>query len=175
MNLGWNDWSRGQWLVRAVVLLGPVVALLARWPSDRPPVWLVLLAAVVAAGWAAAPESVFGAFALLLVGLSWAGGSGGGLPAGAVVAATAMLAAHLAALVASYGPGALPVSPAVVRLWLRRGLGVALVGPLVWLVARAAREVPGSDTVWLLGMAVALSVTLVAGVATQLASPREDA
>ena len=105
---------------------------------------------------------------------SWVAGTDGDLPSGAVLAAVAMLAAHLAALVASYGPDALPVSANVVRLWLWRGLGVALVAPLVWLAALAVREVPGSGTVWLLGLAVALSVTVVAAAATQVATPTED-
>jgi hypothetical protein len=174
MNPRWREWSRGQWLVRAVVLLGPVVAVLARWPTDPPQVWLVVLVGALATGWALVPESVVGAVVLVLVGFSWTTGIGGGLPLGALVAAAAMLAAHLAALVASYGPDALPPSPAVVRLWVRRGLAVVLAAPLVWLVARAVRELPVSETVWLLGMALALSVTVVACVATQVASPRAD-
>ena len=39
-----------------------------------------------------------------------------------------MLAAHLAALVVSYGPPALPVAPGVVRLWAMRGLVVVRDG-----------------------------------------------
>jgi hypothetical protein len=174
MTFGWRDWSRGQWLLRSVVLLGPLVALLARWPSDPPRLWQILVTAALAAGWAVAPESVVGAVTLLLVAFSWVTGTPGDLPSGAVLAAVAMLAAHLAALVASYGPDALPVSANVVRLWLWRGLGVALVAPLVWLAALAVREVPGSGTVWLLGLAVALSVTIVAAAATQVATPPEE-
>jgi hypothetical protein len=174
MTFGWREWTRGQWLLRVVVLLGPVAALGARWPSDPPPVWLVLLTLVLSAGWAVAPESVVGAVVLALVAFSWVAGTDGELPGGAVLAAVAMLAAHLAALVASYGPDALPVSPSVVRLWLWRGLGVALVAPLVWLAALVVREVPGSGTVWLLGLAVALSVTIVAAAVTQAARPTED-
>ncbi len=174
MTFGWRDWSRGQWLLRSVVLLGPLVALLVRWPSDPPRLWQILVTAALAAGWAVAPESVVGAVTLLLVAFSWVTGTPGALPSGAVLAAVAMLAAHLAALVASYGPDALPVSANVVRLWLWRGLGVALVAPLVWLAALAVREVPGSGTVWLLGLAVALSVTIVAAAATQVATPPEE-
>jgi hypothetical protein len=174
MTFGWREWTRGQWLLRVVMLLGPLVALGARWPSDPSPVWLVLLTLVLSAAWAMAPESVVGAVVLALVAFAWVAGSNGDLPGGAVLAAVAMLAAHLAAIVASYGPDALPVSASVVRLWLWRGLGVALVAPLVWSAALAVREVPGSDTVWLLGMAVALSVTIVAAAATQSARPAED-
>ena len=174
MTFGWRDWSRGQWLLRSVVLLGPLLALVARWPSDPPRLWLILLTAALAAGWAVAPESVVGAVTLLVVGFSWVAGTTGDLPAGAVVAGVAMLAAHLAALVASYGPDTLPVSANVVRLWLWRGSGVALVAPLVWLAALAVRDVPGSGTVWLLGLAVALSVTVVAAAVTQAATSAED-
>jgi hypothetical protein len=174
MTIGGRDWSRGQWLLRSVVLLGPLVAMLARWPSNPPRLWQILVTAALAAGWAVAPESVVGAVALLLVAFSWVAGTKGDLPRGAVLAAVAMLAAHVAALVASYGPDALPVSANVVRLWLWRGLGVALVAPLVWLAARAVREVPGSGTVWLLGLAVALSVTVVAAAATQVATPPDE-
>jgi hypothetical protein len=174
MTFGWRDWTRGQWLLRAVVLLGPLVALAVRWPSDPPPVWLMLLTLVLSAGWAVAPESVVGAVTLLLVAFSWVAGTPGDLPSTAIVAGVAMFASHVAALVASYGPDALPVSAPVVRLWLWRGLGVALVAPLVWLAALAVREVPGSGTVWLLGLAVALSVTVVAAAVTQAATPRED-
>ena len=174
MTFAWREWTRGQWLLRAVVLLGPLVALAARWPSDPPPVWLMLLTLVLSTGWAVAPESVVGGVTLLLVAFSWVAGTPGDLPATAMVAGVAMLAAHLAALVASYGPDALPVSANVVRLWLGRGIGVALVAPLVWLAALAVREVPGSGTVWLLGLAVALSVTIVAAAVTQAATPTEE-
>jgi hypothetical protein len=174
MTSGWRDWSRGQWLLRSVVLIGPLVALLARWPSDPPRLWQILVTGALAVGWAVAPESVVGAVTLLLVAFSWVAGAPGDLPAGAIVAGVAMLAAHVAALVASYGPDALPVSAPVVRLWLWRGLGVVMVVPLVWLVALAVREVPGSGTVWLLGLAVALSVTVVAAAVTQVATPPEE-
>ncbi len=174
MTFAWREPSRGQWLLRAVVLLGPLVALAARWPTDPPRLWLVLLTAAVAAGWAVAPESVVGGVTLLLVGFSWVSGPSADIPAGAMLAAVAMLAAHVAALVAAYGPHTLPVSAPVVRLWLWRGLGLALAAPLVWLVALAARDLPGSGTVWLLGLAVALSVTVVAAAATQSATPQED-
>jgi hypothetical protein len=174
MTSGWREWTRGQWLLRAVVLVGPLVALAARWPSDPPRLWQILVTTALAAGWAVAPESVVGGVALLFVAFSWVAGTEGDLPSGAVLAAVAMLAAHVAALVASYGPDALPVSANVVRLWLWRGAGVALVAPLVWLAALAVREVPGSGTVWLLGLAVALSVTVVAAAATQVARPSEE-
>ena len=109
-----------------------------------------------------------------MVGLSWSSGPDGGLPAGAIVAALGMLAAHLAALVAAYGPPRLPVAPGVVRLWTLRGLGVFVTAPVVWMLARGVRELPGSGSVWLLGLAVAVSVVVVATVAAQTVMPEGD-
>jgi hypothetical protein len=175
MTLGWRQWTRGQWGLRLVVLAGPLVALLARGlATEWPPLWLVLLVGALAAGWAFAPESVIGAVALLVVGFSWATGLEGRLPIAAVLAAAAMLAAHLAALEASYGPDALPVSAPVVRLWVRRGLLVFLAAPAVWALGRGVDELPTSGTVWVVGLVVSLSVTIVAAAVTQATTPRGD-
>jgi hypothetical protein len=95
------------------------------------------------------------------------------VPAGALVAAAGMLAAHLAALVVSYGPSRLPLAPGVVRLWASRGLVLLLTAPVVWLLARAVRELPESGTVWVLGLAVAVSVVVVAIAATQAISAED--
>ena len=175
MNIDWRAWTRGQWALRLVVVLGVVLALVARWPSlGAPPVWLAALVLVIAVGWALMPESVVGAVALVVVGLSWSAGSDGSLPAGALVAALGMLAAHLAALVVSYGPPALPVAPGVVRLWAMRGLVLFATAPVVWALARGVRELPDSSTVWVLGVAVAASVVVVAAAATQAVMPQGD-
>jgi hypothetical protein len=175
MTTGWRYWTRGQWALRSVVALGPVVALLARTPSQGAPrLWLLLLTIALGCGWAVAPESVVGAVLLLLVGFDWASGSDGSLPVLAVLAAAVLLAAHVAALVLSYGPDTLPLSPPVVRLWSRRAVLVFLVAPAIWVLARVVSGLPDSSTVWVLGLAVALSVTVVAGAVTQAATLRED-
>ena len=174
MNIRWRDWSRGQWALRLLVLLGPVVALLAQWPSLGPPkVWLVALTVVLAAGFALVPESVVGAVVLLLVAFSWVNGLEHRLPVGALVAAAGLLVSHLAALVASYGPSRLPVSPWVARLWVRRGAVLFLSAPAVWLLAVGVRRLPDSGSVWVLGLVVALSVVVVTAAASQAALPRE--
>ena len=173
MNPDVRAWSRGQWAMRLLVVLGVVVALGARWPSlGAPPVWLTALVLVLAVGWALMPESVVGVVTLAVVGLSWSAGGDGDLPMGALVAAVGMLTAHLAALVVSYGPPALPVAPGVVRLWAARGLVVLATAPLVWALARGVRELPVSSTVWLLGVAVGASVVVVAVAATQAVTPQ---
>jgi len=175
MTFDWRGWTRGQWALRVVVLLGPMLALYARGPSlGAPPVWLAALVLLLAGGWALATESVVGVVTLLVVGLSWSAGSDVGLPAGAIVAALGMLVAHLAALVASYGPPRLPVAPGVVRLWTLRGLALFVTAPVVWVLARGVRELPGSGSLWVLGLAVAVSVVVVAAVAAQAVLPRGD-
>jgi hypothetical protein len=175
MNLDWGGWTRGQWAARAVVLLGPMLALLALWPSaGPPPLWLAGLTLLVSAGWALAPDSVIGAVAMLIVGFAWASGLEQRLPVSALVAAAALLAAHLAAVVASYGPGRLPVPPAVARLWVMRGVLLVMAAVVVWVLAVAVRELPVSASVWVIGLVVTLSVILVATAATQAATPRDD-
>jgi len=174
MNIRWGDWSRGQWALRLLVLLGPVVALLAQWPSlGAPRPWLIALTVALAAGFALVPESVVGAVVLLLVAFSWVNGLEHRLPLGALVAAAGLLVSHLAALLASYGPARLPVSAPVARLWARRGVLLFLSAPAVWLLALGVRRLPDSGSVWVLGLVVALSVVVVTAAASQAALPRE--
>ncbi len=174
MNIRWGDWSRGQWALRLMVLLGPVVALLAQWPSLGPPrPWLVALTLALAAGWALVPESVVGGVVLLVVAFSWVNGLEHRLPLGALVAAAGLLVSHLAALLASYGPARLPVSAPVARLWARRGVLLFLSAPAVWLLARGVGRLPDSGSVWVLGLVVALSVVVVTAAASQAALPKD--
>jgi hypothetical protein len=175
MTIDWRGWTRGQWALRLVVVAGPLLALFARTPSlGAPPVWIVILVAALAIGWALMPESVVGAVALLVVGFSWASSDTVDVPVGALVAALAMLAAHLASLVSSYGPSRLPVNRGVVRLWALRGVALFSAAVLVWLLARGVSELPDSSSIWVLGLVVALSVLVVATAALQAANPREE-
>ena len=171
----WRSWSAGQWVLRVVMVAGPLVALFARTPSlGAPPAWGVIVVLVLGMGWTLLPESVIGAVMLLAVGFSWASGDTTDVSAWVLVAALGLLAAHLASLVASYGPPRLPVDPGVTRLWALRGAGVFGTAVAVWLVARAVADLPDSPTVWVLGLVVALSVVVVAAGAIQVATPQED-
>ncbi len=175
MNLDVRAWTRGQWALRVLIVLGPLVALYARGlAAGRPPLWAGLVLFLLSAGWALGPESVIGVVALLFVGWSWAAADPAGVPAAVLLAALGMVAAHLAALVVGYGPPRLPVPPSVVRLWARRGAIVLLPALPVWLVARLAGQLPDSRTVWVLGLAVAVSVVVVAVAALQALMARED-
>ncbi|MET0524586.1 MAG: hypothetical protein ABWZ91_07285 [Nocardioides sp.] len=151
-----------------------MLALYARGLSSAAPPggWGAALVLLLAVGWALFPESVVGGVALLVVGWTWSAGVAGGVPAAALGAAAAMLAAHLAAVVIGYGPARLPVPPGVARLWAVRGVVVFIPAVLVWLLARGVRELPDSSTVWVVGLGVAVSVTVVAAAVVQALSPQ---
>lgn len=171
----WRSWTPGQWGLRVVMVAGPLVALFARTPSlGAPPAWGVGLVLVLGAGWTLLPESVIGAVTLLAVGFAWASSDTTGVSAGVLVAAAGMLAAHLAALVASYGPPRLPVDPGTIRLWSLRGVALFGAAVGVWLVARAVAELPEKPTIWVMGLVVALSVVVVAAAVIQAATPQGD-
>ena len=172
MNVDWRGWTPGQWALRLVVMLAPMLALVVRGQAlGRLPLWVLTLMLVLCAGWALMPESAAGIAVLVLVGWSWAGASDD-LPAAALAAAAAMLTAHLAALVLGYGPARLPVQPRVVRLWALRGAMVFPAAVLAWMLATGVRELPDSDTVWVLGLAVAVTVIVVATAALQSLMPQ---
>jgi hypothetical protein len=170
MNIDWRGWTVGQWVLRAVLLVAPVLAVLVR--GDAPLAW-VLVPLALSVGWALMPESILGVVVLVVVGGFWARDSSG-VPAEAMAAAAAMLVAHLAALVLGYGPHRLPIRPEVVRLWAVRGALVFPAAVLAWLLARGVRELPDSRTVWVVGLAVAVSVVVVTTAALQSLMPQGD-
>lgn len=167
--------SRSQLVLRALIVLGPVVAVLAAGPAGHwPPWWLVATTLVLAGGFAAFPESPFGAGVLLLVLAWWTAGLEDGLHPAVLVAAAALLVTHLASVLASYGPGEMPVEPALVWLWVRRGLLALLGVPLVWGFAVALRGEPEQPGVWVVGVAAGLVATVAAAVALTARRPGED-
>lgn len=167
--------SRSQLVLRAVIALGPVVAVLAAGPAGRWPPWWVLVAAVVlAGGFAAFPESAFGAGAMLIVLAWWTVGLDDGLHPAVLVAAAALLVTHVAAVLTSYGPGEMPVEAPLVWLWVRRG-ALALLGvPLVWGFARLLDGEPEQPGVWVLGVVAGLAATVAAAVALTARQPGEE-
>lgn len=152
-----RDLTPGGWALRAVVVLGPPVALLAASPQGFvPPLWLVLVVVLASAVFAAFPEQYAGNVAMLLVVGWWAVSVRQAMPGGVVVSAAALLAAHVAATVASYGPRKLPPERLVLLRWARRAVLVWLVAPLLWLVVDANRGHTTPASYWVAGLAVAL-------------------
>ena len=122
----------------------------------------MLLTLVLSIGFAAMPESALGTACLGLVVFWWALAASDGVPVGAVPAALLLLAAHVAAVVLSYGPSALPIGAALLGRWLRRGVGVGVAAPLVWLVAVVVDGQPEPPGIWVSGLACAVVVCIVA-------------
>ena len=153
--------------LRLVVLLGPVLALLGTGLSGPSPRgWLIALTVALALGFAAMPESALGTSVLCLVVVWWglALDDVSGVPVEAAGAAVALLAAHVSALVMSYGPTGLPMNGAVLRTWLRRGL----------LLAAAVDGQPEPPGIWVAGLAAAVVVCVVAASAVVVPDPSGD-
>jgi hypothetical protein len=157
--------TRARLLLRAVVLVAPVLALVAARPGDAPHRWFVALTLALAVGFAAMPESAFGTACLGLVVVWWALAAVGGVPVGAMPAALLLLAAHIAAVLLSYGPPALPIGARLLLTWLRRGAAVAVAVPLVWLVAVLVDGQPEPPGIWVAGLGCAIVVCVVAATA----------
>ena len=168
--------SRSQLVLRALILLGPVVAVFASGPAGHwPPWWAAAVVVALAAGFAALPESPIGAAVMLAVLVWWAAGLDDGLHPAVLVAATALLVSHVASVLATYGPGEMPVEPALVRLWVRRGVLVLLGAPLLWGLALLLRGEPEQPGIWVVGAAAGLVATVAAAVALTARQPGADA
>jgi hypothetical protein len=155
--------TRGGWALRAVIALGPPLALLAATPQGFvPPPWLVLVVVFASLAFAYLPEQYVGSAALLLVVGWWSIDVRDAMPVAVLVSAGALLAAHVAATLAAYGPRSLPPDRLIVLRWVRRGVLVWLVAPLLWLVVDAERGQTTPSSYWVAGLAVALVVAVVA-------------
>jgi hypothetical protein len=157
-----RDLTRGAWALRVVIALGPPVALLAATPEGfAPPVWLAVLVVLTSAGFAYLPEQYIGSGAMVLVVGWWAVDVRDAMPIAVVVSAGALLASHLAATLAAYGPRVLSPDRAIVLRWTRRGALAWLVAPMLWLVVDAQRGRTTPASYWVAGLAVALVVAVV--------------
>jgi hypothetical protein len=101
-----------------------------------------------------------GSAVIVLVLAWWGVGLREGLSWWSLPAAALLLAAHVGALVASYGPVDLPVDRAVVRLWTRRAVALLGSSVLVLALARWVRDAPEPPGVWLAGLAAAIVAVL---------------
>jgi len=158
-----TPYPTSQLLLRALVLLGPVAAVLATGPAGNwPPWWIVAGVAALAGAAAAAPDSQMATGAGLAVLVWWTIALGDDLTGWLLVAAAALVAAHVAGVLASYGPGTMPLDPGIARLWARRGALVLLTVPGAWAVTRLLQGDPEQPGIWVLGVATALGATVVA-------------
>jgi hypothetical protein len=162
--------TRARLLLRGVVLVSPVLALLAAYPA-QPRGWFLVLTIALSVGFAAMPESWLGTACIGVVVLWWAIAVAGDVPLSAVPAALLLLAAHVAAILLSYGPPALPIGSALLGRWLRRSAGVAAAVPIVWLFAVVVEGQPEPPGIWVAGLGCAIVVCVVAATAVTMREP----
>ncbi len=163
------------WVLRAAVTVAPVVALLlGTVVGPGPGAWLVVAVAVLAGGWAVFPESAAGVAVLISVVGWWAMGPDGDAALHPVVIGVAgcLVLAHVAALLASYGPAQAVLLRPLVLLWVRRGLAVLLPVPALlgaaWLL-RGDVDVAGA---WTAGLVGVMAATVLCALAVR--RPREE-
>jgi hypothetical protein len=151
------------WVLRVLVVLGPLVAVLADVPAGHTPSpFVVVVVAIGGLLFAAAPDSFVGVVVMGIVVLWWALSVGDGVPVASVVAAAALLTSHVAATLLGLGPSRLVLAPSLVTRWAVRGLLVWPAALVVWLVADAFSGRPTPTTFWLAGLAAALVGAVVA-------------
>lgn len=156
-------WSPGQWALRAVTALAPALAALTTGLAGTWPAWWLVLALLAGGTLSAAlPETVVGTVVLLTVACWWGIGLRDGLSWWSLPAAALLVSAHVSAVLISYGPGELRCTPALVRLWVRRGLLVLLSAPGVLVLALLMREATPPPGVWVSGAVAAFAALLAA-------------
>ncbi|WP_457207285.1 hypothetical protein [Nocardioides sp. P5_C9_2] len=156
-------WSPSALVARGLLLVLPLVAAGAAW--QRPATLFVLLLVVLGGLWAAMPESPAGPVVLLLVAAWWGARVDDPLDAGVLLAAGALVAAHVAGVLASYGPARMPLDRATTWLWVRRGLLAWLVAPVAWVAARGLDAAPDQPTLWTVGLVTVGVLVVAAGLA----------
>jgi hypothetical protein len=159
-----TELSTGQWVARVLIATMPVATLLCAGAAGaRLPAWLVVLVVLVGAGWAVVPESTAGVAVLAII-VVWWGIELGSAPDPLVLpAAAALLTAHVAALLDSYGPATMALDRDVVILWLRRGALVYLMAPALYGFATWVEDVPEPAGLWPAGLAVTAAAAVVVG------------
>lgn len=166
-------WTPGQWGLRITCVVGLLVGLASTglvgvWPAW----WLVVLVGGLGVGYALAPEAAIGTVAMGFVLAWWGVAFRDGLHPQALVAAAGLVASHVAGVLAAYGPSEMSVDRATVLLWVRRGVLVLAISPLVWLLAIVVRDQPEPDGVWVAGLVAAFAC--VAAVAVSFAPGRSE-
>jgi len=160
------EWPVSQLVARLLMFVGPLAGMVAAASAGVPPPgWLVALVLALAVGWALLPESLLGTTCLALVLAWWGLADLTELPAASLVAALGLLVAHVAALVAAYGPPELAVDAPTARLWLVRGATLFVAAPVVWLLAVLLEGQPEPPGVWIAAMVAIVVAAVIAAVA----------
>ncbi len=167
-------WPASALALRAVMVLAPPGAVLVSAAAgDAPPVSVLVVVALFSFGFAARPESGFGILALGAPIVWWCRVGDDGLHASVLVAAVLVVVAHVAGLVAAYGPSGARVEAVVGSVWVARAATVLLASPVVWLLARVARRSEPDAALWQAGLLTALLAVVAVVVRLQDATRGE--
>lgn len=153
--------------LRSLLLVLPCAALALALPEV--PHWAVLAGVVVGgAVWARTPDHAIGVAPLALVAGWWA--AHGVVDWRVLVVGVLLLATHLAATVASYGPATLAVDGRLARLWLARGLLALVPMPVAWFAVRGLDTAFAPPGLWLATGVVTVGLLLATARLTRSAS-----
>ena len=156
----WRSWTRSQVSCRALIALLPVVALLIA--PGRQPGPMVLLVVAGAIAWAAFPELAAGPIVLLSVMAWWAIKVPDPVRPSVLVAALALSGAHVAGLLAAYGPVRAALDRRLVLVWVRRTLLGFLVAPVAYAAVVGLDE-GRAPPMWPFAMGVLAVLCLIVG------------
>lgn len=156
----WRSWTRSQVVVRAFVAVLPTSALLMA--PGRPPAPMVLLVVAGSLAWAAFPELAIGPVVLLAVMAWWAIKVSDPVRPSVLVAALALSGAHVAGLLAAYGPARAALDRRLVLVWVRRTLLGFLVAPVAYAAAVGLDE-GRAPPMWPFAVGVLAVLCLIVG------------
>lgn len=155
--------SARQGFLRSLIAVMPVLATLCTAPAgEAAPVSFIVVVLLLSSTWAVFPESAAGVVVLTLVLVWWGLGLREGLDPWVLVAAAAFLVAHVAAVLAAYGPIEMDLDAAVVVLWVRRAALVFLASPTTFALAIWVRGAPEPAGVWIAALAATFTLMLLA-------------
>lgn len=154
-----STWSRGQWALRLIVLGGVAVALVALGRPGHPlPAGLLLIGLALALVFALRPESSAGLLALGYVLVVAAIRERHRVDVSALAVVVGLLAAHVAATLASYTPARATPDRATVLLWARRAVLVLVPAVVAWAAVAVVGD--AGRVVWVLGAALVVAAAV---------------
>jgi hypothetical protein len=156
----WRSWSRSQVICRCIVAVLPLVALLIA--PARPPLPFVLLVAAGSVAWAVFPELAAGPVVLLSVMVWWALKVPDPVRPSVLAAALALSGAHVAGLLAAYGPARAALDRGLVLMWVRRWLLGFVTAPVAY-AAVVGLDGGVQPLMWPLAMGVLAVLCLTVG------------
>lgn len=155
----WRRWTRSQVICRALIAVLPMLALVIA--PVRPNLPVTVLVVVGSLVWASAPEIAAGPIVLLTVMVWWALVVPDPVQPRVLAATGALSGAHVAALLAAYGPARVALDRGLVLMWVRRSLLAFVTAPVAYAVVVSLDE--PDPRLWPLALGVLVLLVLVLG------------